>query len=248
MRNRFALLSTVLTAALVLLASPSESPGAKKDKSYLHPKFKSFDVRSIGLLPWMQRQQNPDAERILRPELAQGLAPTGYSFTDDTHLRTLARGVGAESLLVDATVQYAKDATIRPETLVEIGERVSVDAILAPFLDRWESETIAVEVRGYSRTDIAARLSLFSTKTGELLWNASIEASGQGPYNDPGAGNLSRTAPTAQGKPTTSLDPPSFEQVADQWSHRVTEVFPPRPKEKPKAEEDPSASVEKTGL
>ncbi len=231
MRHRIALIPSVSAAALLCFAFASEAPAAKKDKAYLHPQYESLGVGTIGLLPWLQRKYDSDAERIMRLELAQGLEPSGYRFTNDTALRTMSRSIGAESLLVSATDQYRKDGTIRAETLVELGKRVSVDAVLAPFLDRWERETIEVTVRGNSRTDIGTRLALYSTKTGELLWSTYVEESGEGPYNDPGTGGEVGTNPLAsQTGPAVSLEPPSFEDVADRWSKKLTKAFPPRPK------------------
>lgn len=235
MRARNALTVSALVAVLVTAAAIPGAQAAKKTKHYLHPKYESFGVRKIGILPWLERKQDLDAERIMRIELAQGLEPTGYSFTNAVVLRTMARSVGAESLFVACMDQFRDKGEIRAGTLQELGSRISVDAVLVAFLDRWEQEVVPITVRGNSRTEIGARLVLYSARTGELLWSEYLEMRGEGPYNDPSTGEIGTTPLQGRAGPTTGLEPPSYEEIADKWSQRLTQEFPPPPKPREEA-------------
>ena len=243
MRVRFALttaaLATVFTASLAI-------PGADAAKRYLHPKYKNMQIQTIGMLQWTERKQDVDAERIMRIEMAQAVANTGYTFTNPSAFRTLARSVGAESLFVSCMEQFRSGGEIQAETIRELGSRVTVDAILAGFIDRWEQERVPVTVRGSSRTEIGTRLALYSAKTGELLWSEYIEEMGEGPYNDPGTGQAVGSNPlSSRAGSATGLEPPSYEEIADKWSRKVTKQFPPPPKpskDAKKKQEAPKAS------
>jgi hypothetical protein len=225
---RFALTTAALAAGITAALA---IPGADAAKRYLHPKYKNMQIQTIGMLQWMERKQDVDAERIMRLELAQAVANTGYTFTNPSAFRTLARSVGAESLLVSCMDQYRSSGEIQAETIRELGSRVSVDAILAPFLDRWEQEQIPLTVRGNSRTEIGTRLALYSAKTGELLWAEYIDEMGEGPYNDPGTGQAIGSNPLSnRAGSATGLEAPSYEEIADKWSRKVAKQFPPPPK------------------
>lgn len=255
MRPRFALTPAALAAALaVVLGAAVAVPEVHAAKRFVHPKYASFQVRTIGMLQWMERKQDIDAERIMRLELAQGVQDLGYTFTNAAALRTMARSVGAESLLVDCMDQYRSKGEIRAETIQQLGGRLSVDAILAPFLDRWEQEQIPISVRGNSRTEIGARMSLYSARTGELLWSEYIEEMGEGPYNDPGTGQAIGSNPlSSRAGSATGLEPPSYEEIADKWSARLTKQFPPPPKpdksseKKSESKSEPATDADDSG-
>jgi len=247
---RYALIATVILLCGSLLLPVGEGH-AKKKSSGIIKDYDSYQVQSIGVMYWEMRKQDENAESIMGRELAQTLDPIKYQWKSDKTLQSLARSAGADSLLNLLAEQWRADLKMDPATLLAFGERVSVDALLASFIDVWERNVIEHYVRGSSVTEIAVIHSLYSTKTGKLLWRAEIEKEGQGPYNEPGRENtagVSGSGIRTTVRTTTALDPPEFDEVAKEVGDELSKRFPPPPKiekKAPEADEAEDSSEEK---
>jgi hypothetical protein len=246
----------VALAVLGLLAADA-SAGKPKSDGYLHPQYASFQVRSIGVLPLVtlaaitpQRRED-DPIQIVRSHVERALAPTGYRFMEESQLRAATRATGADSLLRALETSWRKSGVLDSTALKATGQARVVDAMLGVMVTTWERNTIAYDVVGQSITQIAVLLALYSTRTGELLWRDSFLEKGEGPYNNPdeGGSNVTGVASGALGtsaRTSTSLEPPSFDEVATKLEQRIQRGFPPPPKSAPKGA--PLGKAEPSGL
>jgi hypothetical protein len=250
----------ILSATLILLCGfllLSAPDGHAKKKSDLVEDYDSYQVQTIGVMVWQMRKNDDDARNIMSRELARVLDPIKYYWKSDRGLRSLARSAGADSLLNVLEEQWRSGVKMDPATLMAFGERVSVDALLASFIDVWERDIIEHYERGSSITEIGVIHALYSTKTGEQLWRTQIDKEGEGPYNEPGREStvgVSKTGIQTQVRSSTPLDPPEFEEVAEQVGDELKKRFPPPPKiekkeppaEKEAAEETSEESAKET--
>ena len=228
--RQFLLLLVLVAAGVAVL--PGADAVAKKKKAFLHPEYASFQVRSIAMLPWSTRGHDDGAVPIMKRVRSIALSKSGYRFMSETRFRGTARNVGGDSLYQALEKQWQKSSELEAGTLTALGKLVSVDAILASFIDKWERNVIDYNVRGNSRTEIAVRFSLYSMVTGDLLWTARLSEEGEGPYNDPSLGNVVGISPKAQSRVRTStpLDPPRFEEIAAKVQKQLKKHFPRPPK------------------
>jgi hypothetical protein len=236
---RYALIATLVLLCGSLLM-PATDGFAKKKGTDLIEDYDSHQVQTIGIMFWAMRKNDESAENIMRRELAQTLDPIEYYWKSDNALRSLSRTARADSLLNVLEEQWRVNLTMDPATVMAFGERVSVDALLASFIDVWERQVIEHYERGSSVTEIGVIHGLYSTKTGEQLWRTEIEKEGEGPYNEPGSGNtagVSGSGIRAQVRTTTALDPPEYEELAKEVGDELRKRFPPPPKIKEKAPE-----------
>lgn len=236
---RYALFATLVLFCGSLVVSPSEGL-AKKKGSELVKDYDSYQVQTIGIMFWAMRKKDEYALELMRRELARTLQPIKYQWKSDSALRSMAHSAGADSLLNALEEQWRADLELDPATLMAFGERVSVDALLASFIDVWEREVIEHYVRGSSVTEIGVIHALYSTKTGDQLWRTAIDKEGQGPYNEPGRENTSSVSGSgiqSQVQTSTPLDPPEFDEIAKQVGEELGKRFPPPPKIEKKAPE-----------
>lgn len=222
--------------ALALLAAFSSSAGAAKSSAdrYVHPHFADFQVRSIAVLPVAVRHQVDQASDIMGRQLERALAPVGYRWISTSMLRTslsTAEGSGE----IDALVERLRRTGALDTTSVRaFGAATSTDALLATMVTTWEREVIDMTQTGQSMTQIGLTAFLYSARTGELLWSRRFQVKGDGPYNNPSEGSnllgvsssgLSTAAPRA----STSLDPPSYEEMASKLAVQLRDAVPPPP-------------------
>jgi hypothetical protein len=244
---RYLRIALVLASIGVVALATGEGMAKKKD-TFLIEKYDSYQVQTIGVMAWQMRRYDENAEKIMGRELGQALGPVKYNYKSVSGLRTLARNVGADSLLAVLEGQWHSESVMDSATLKAFGKRVSVDALLASFIDVWEREIIDYSIRGNSFTEIEVKHALYSTVTGELLWSTRIKKEGEGPYNDPSVANISgvnRTGIQTQVRTTTALDPPEYEEVAKEVGAELRKQFPPPPKiETPKTDPEQTSTDE----
>lgn len=217
--------------AALLLASPPAAAAGTKQGEYLHPQFASYKVGTIAILPTIVLPSVNGAQETMGQALERNLAPLGYRWVNVTALRAAllaAKQPGA----IDAISERARKAA-PPDTaaLQTVGQTGIADAVLAPVVTTWERETIEVNISGQSMTQIAVTAYLYSTRTGELLWSRKFQVKGEGPYNNADGSDVvgvkSGGLDNSQMRTSTSLDPPTYEEIATKLAIQVREALPP---------------------
>jgi len=224
--------------ALVLLVALAPSAGAAKSSPtdrYVHPHFADFQVRSVAVLPVAVRHAADQASETMSRQLERGITSVGYRWISTSMLRT-SLGTPERSGEIDQLVERLRRTGALDTTSVRaFGAAAEVDAVLATLVTTWERETIDLTMTGQSMTQIGLQAYLYSAKSGELLWARRFLVKGEGPYNNPSEGsNLlgvsSSGLQTAAPRTTTSLDPPSYEEVAAKLAGQLRDALPPPPK------------------
>ena len=234
--RRAAVCAAALVACAVTLVFVANAPlAAKKPKAedrFLHPKYSDFGVRTIAVLTPATFKPDDDAVTIARRSVERAVRPTGYRFLSAENFLFAARSAGVEAAARSLDESWKKKGTLDSAALATVGRARIADAVLATQMTTWERYVVEYNVAGQSFTQVAATMSLYSTATGERLWAGSFSERGDGPYNNAGggesvigvqgAGGLNPTARTS-----TSLDPPTFEEVTAKLEPKIRQGFPP---------------------
>jgi len=221
---------------LVLLLTWNASPaaGSSKQIEYVHPQFTSYKVSRIAILPAIVLPSANGAGQTMGQALERNLAPLGYRWVGVSALRA-ALVAAQQPGAIDAISERVRKAA-PPDTaaLQSIGQTGIADAVLAPLVTTWERETIEVNMSGQSMTQIAMTAYLYSTRTGELLWSHKFQVKGEGPYNNADGSEVvgvkSGGLDNSQMRTSTSLDPPTYEEIATKLATQVRDALPAPPK------------------
>jgi hypothetical protein len=225
--------------ALAVLASGASAAKKSKTERFLHPNFTAYNVRSIGLIPVAilipvdHRQAEEEPADLVRRYVERAVRPSGYKFLDERTLQAAAKAGDAGESLAAMENSWHKSGELDTMALKALGAAKVADAVLATMITTWNRVTIDPSVTGQSITEVGLLLSLYSTRTGELLWRDTYLEKGEGPYNNPGntnvigvqGSNLGNTARTS-----TALDPPTYQEIVTRVSNKIGKTFPPAPK------------------
>ena len=223
----------LVVAALLLWSAPAVAAG-KKQSDYLHPAFASYKVGTIAILPTIVLPSASGAGETMGQALERNLASLGYRWVSVSGLRA-ALIAAKQPDAIDAISERARKSA-PPDTaaLQTVGQTGIADAVLAPVVTTWERQTIDVNVSGQSLTQIAMTAYLYSTRTGELLWSHQFQVKGEGPYNNADGSEVvgvkSGGLDNSQMRTSTSLDPPTYEEVATKLAIQVRAALPAPPK------------------
>jgi len=230
MRRSLPFLAATFLVALSLLAGDTVQAKAKSDR-YLISKFSEQGIGSIALLPVSMLSPEEGVPALVRRHLEHALAPTGYRFVSESTLRSSARDAGVTPALDALLTKWIKSGTLDSTSLRTLGGASAADAVLAAMVTTWEREVIAYNQTGSSKTQIGIQLSLYSTRTGALLWQDRFLEKGEGPYNNPADGGadvtgVTRTGLRSEARTSTSLDPPTYDEIATKLENKIQAAFP----------------------
>jgi hypothetical protein len=225
---------------LALIAGDAVA-ASKPTAQFVHPQYAQFQVKTVALLPTVVLPSVSGADGIMGQALERNLAALGYRWVSAPALRA-ALVAAKQPGVIDAVNERARKAA-PPDTaaLQAVGQTGVADAVLVSVVSMWERETIDITISGQSMTQIAMTGYLYSTRTGELLWSRKFQVKGEGPYNNADgstvvglkAGGLNNSDP----RTSTSLDPPTYEEIAAKLADQVRTALPapPAPPAKPAA-------------
>ena len=231
----------IVLGFLTLALIASDAVAGKQTTQYVHPQYAQFQVKTVALLPTVVLPSVSGAEQTMGQALERNLASLGYRWVSAAALRA-ALVAAKQPGLIDAVNERARKAA-PPDTaaLQAVGQTGIADAVLVSVVSMWERETIDITISGQSMTQIAMMGYLYSTRTGELLWSRKFQVKGEGPYNNADgstvvglkAGGLNNSDP----RTSTSLDPPTYEEIAAKLADQVRTALPapPTPPAKPAA-------------
>lgn len=218
--------------ALALIATDAVA-ASKPTAAYVHPQFAQFQIETIALLPTVILPSASGADQTMGQALERNLVPLGYRWVSASALRA-ALVAAKQPGVIDAVNERArKAAPADTAALQAVGQTGIADAVLVSVVSTWERETIDVTISGQSMTQIAMTGYLYSTRTGELLWSRKFQVKGEGPYNNADgstvvglkAGGLNNSDP----RTSTSLDPPTYEEIAAKLADQVRTALPAPP-------------------
>jgi hypothetical protein len=233
MRSR-ALLA--LSALLVLGAGPAfaadtKAPKPKKNQAYVAPDFASYGVVTIGLAPISSFDHVEENEKLFRQAVEPGFGNMdGYKFQASSYFMDAVRKGNVNDHF--AAIEKAALAGLPSDTadVDAVRLKTNVQAVLFSHLSTWQRLVVDPNTRGQSFTQVGAEFALVSLKDGAVLWHGAFQEKGDGPYNDPNAGEV--TERDATGNSTAKqaqLEPPSFREVLEKLIARARATIPPAP-------------------
>ena len=111
--------------------------------------------------------------------------------------------------------------------LARFGAAIGADAVLAADLTTWATEKLEWNVEGKSWSRVVCTLTIFETRTGEVLWKKTGDALLESAYYDPAGTGLGDQS----GVPSTEVvnrapDPPPVDEAARQAALRLAKALP----------------------
>ena len=226
-----------LLPALLAMTAASAGAASKQNDQYLNPQFASYKVATIAILPTIVLPSAHGADETMGQALERNLTPLGYRWVSVSALRAAlvaAKQPGAVDAISERVRKSAPADTAALQTVAQTG---IADAVLVPVVTTWEREMIEITMSGQSMTQIAMTAYLYSTRTGELLWSRKFQVKGEGPYNNADGSEVvgvkSGGLDNSQMRTSTSLDPPTYEEIAAKLAAQVRDALPAPPKAAP---------------
>jgi hypothetical protein len=218
-----------LMAALLALSAHAAA-AAKQSDQYVNPEFASYKVAAIAILPAVILPSVNGAAETMGKALEANLAPLGYRWVGVSALRAALVAADQPGAIDAISERARKGAAPDTAALQTVGRTGIADAVLCPVVSTWERETIDITMSGQSMTQIAMTAYVYSTKTGELLWSHKFQVKGEGPYNTPDGSEVvgvkSGGLDNGQVRTSTSLDPPTYEEIASKLAGQVRDALP----------------------
>jgi len=242
MKPRAALIRLVLGALLVLgpnvaRAAEIKPPKVKRNQAYVAPDFASYGVITIGMAPVSSFDQVAENEKLFRQAVESGFGNMdGYKFQAMSYFIDEVRKGGVTTQL--AAIEKAGLAGLPSDTAAvdAVALKTNVQAVLFSRLTTWQRLVVDPNTRGQSFTQVGAEFALVSLKDGVVLWRGSFQEKGDGPYNDPNAGEVTERDATGNSvAKQAQLEPPSFIEELEKLISRVSATLPkaPAPAAKP---------------
>jgi hypothetical protein len=227
----------LVIAALLAVSAHAASAAAKQSDQYVHPQFASYKVATIAILPAVILPSVNGAGETMGKALETNLAPLGYHWVSVSALRAALVAANQPGAIDAISERARKGAPPDTAALQTVGKTGIADAVLVPVVSTWERETIDVTIAGSSMTQIAMMGYLYSTRTGELLWSHKFQVKGEGVYNNADGSEVvgvkSGGIEGNQMRTSTSLDPPTYEEIASKLAGQVRDALPAPPKAAP---------------
>lgn len=239
----------VALVAAALAVAPSGVAGAadrkpdkpvklKKNTAWVVPDWEARGIRTIAIAPIRSVGRDPEAETLTRRHLENALAGRSYRYLGaGSIMETVKRGE-VEPAFVAAGDAFTAEAPIDTASARALGEKLQTDAFLFTNVTNWQRYVVDENTRGASFTQVAVDVVLYSLADGAIVWRGSFQEKGDGPYNEPQtrAGNTERDPGSNAFGRSSSLEPPTYEEVLDKLMARVAAALPkPAPAAKPAA-------------
>ncbi|MEP7029159.1 MAG: hypothetical protein ABI960_11225 [Candidatus Eisenbacteria bacterium] len=235
-RAALALFALVLLAAAPAVAADSKAPRLKKNQASIAPDFAAYRVVTIGMAPVTSIDHVEENEKLFRQAVESGFGPLDhYKFQASSYFIDAVRKAGMADVLAGIEKAAQDGAPIDTAAVAALRGKVALQAVLFSRLSTWQRLVVDPSTRGQSFTQVGADFALVSLKDGAVIWRGSFLEKGDGPYNDPGAGEV--TERDAGGNSTArraQLEPPSYREVLEKLLRRATAMLPPAAAPTPK--------------
>ena len=242
MKSRNSLVALALFSLLVLGTRPApaadvKAPKVKKNQAYVAPGFASYGVITVGMAPVSSFDHVEENEKLFRQAVESGFGTMdGYRFQSMSYFIDEVRKGGVINQL--AAIEKAGLAGLPSDTAAvdTVALKTNVQAVLFSRLSTWQRLVVDPNTRGQSFTQVGGDFALVSLKDGVVLWRGSFQEKGDGPYNDPSAGEATERDATGNSvAKQAQLEPPSFREVLEKLISRVSATLPkaPAPAAKP---------------
>ena len=230
----------LVTAVLLVAALPAAAHAAdkaakpakpKKNQAYVAPDFASYGVVTIGMAPVASIEHNEENEKLFRQAVENAFGNLeGYKLQGSSYFMDAVRKGGAADAL--AKIEKAGQDGIASDTAAVdlVAAKAPVQAVLFSRLTTWQRLVVDPNTRGQSFTQVGGDFALVSLKDGAVLWRGSFLEKGDGPYNDPNAGEVTERDPSGNSTAKQAqLEPPSFREVLEKLGNRVVATLPKAP-------------------
>ena len=224
----------VLTALGLAGVSAAAKGPHTVDNIWAHPRYASFNVQSIAMLPPESFERDFDAERQVQGQSGRALVGSGYRWVSSLTSREILRASpGGDSLLKVVNTRVLADGRIDSLTAGVLCRRLRTSAVMSVRVDQWTQVSIEPGQSGKPWTTVQLHASLVDA-TGALLWSASGSETVEGLQYDPAQADAehSGTAGTRESGlhgSTAAGAPPPYSDVLDRLLSRWAKQFPARP-------------------
>jgi hypothetical protein len=221
----------LLVPAASSAADVKAAAKVKKNQAWVAPDFAAYGITTIGMAPVSSIDHVEENERLFKGAIETGFGTLeGYKLQGTSWFLDGVRKAGATAQL--AALEKTALAGMPSDTAVveALKGKVHVDAILFSRLSTWTRQVVDVNTRGQSFTQVGGDFALVSMKDGAVVWRGSFLEKGDGPYNDPNAGEVTERDATGQSTAKAAqLEPPSYREVLEKLSNRVRATLPKLP-------------------
>ncbi len=222
-----ALVAWALALASVALAAPKKPKSV--DQVWTRPDFASFGVTGIAMLPVSTFDSSAEAELMVAQAVGATFNTSGHRWLSAPTVREVVRGDPAgEELLKSARAGLLKSPRVDSLLAPQLCARLRVNGLLAVRVDLWERRQMEWNEAGRPSTTVRVSAALVDS-LGHLLWTATGNETGEGPYHDPSAGVLGVSGTALGLQPLTNQGgAPSFAEVLTRLFTRLATEFPSR--------------------
>jgi hypothetical protein len=224
--------------ALAALAAAGVAAAAKGprtvDNIWVHPRYPSFDVRSIAMLPPASFERDFDAERQVQGQSGRALVGSGYRWVSSLTTREIVRAsASGDSLLKAVNARVLADGRVDSLTAGLLCRMVRTDAVMSVRVDQWTQVAIEPGQSGKPWTTVQLHAALVDS-TGSLLWSASGSETVEGLQYDPAQADAEHSGSAGTRESglhgsTAAGAPPPYSDVLDRLLTRWAKQFPARP-------------------
>jgi hypothetical protein len=224
--------------ALAALALAGAAAAAKKphtvDNIWVHPRFASFSVQSIAMLPPASFDRDFEAERQVQGQSGRALVGSGYRWVSSLTTREMLRvSAGGDSLLKAVTARVLADGRVDSLTARVLCRMFRTNAVMSVRVDEWTQIAIEPDQSGKPSTTIQLHAALVDS-TGSLLWSASGGETVEGLQHDPAQADAEHsgtagTRETGLHGSTLAGAPPPYTDVLERLLTRWAKEFPAKP-------------------
>ena len=222
-------------AALALAGVAVAAKGPRTlDIIWFHPRFASFKVQSIAMLPPASFERDFDAERQVQGQSGRSLVGSGYRWVSASTAREMLRALaGGDSLLKAVSARVLADGRVDSLTAGYLCRMLRTNAVMSVRVDEWTQLAIEPGQSGRPWTTIQLRAALVDS-TGSLLWSASGGETVEGLQYDPAQADAEHSGSAGTRESglhgsTSAGAPPPYSDVLDRLLTRWAKQFPARP-------------------
>jgi len=149
---------------LLLLLAAAVTGCAAGATSYVHPEVDFGRIHRCAVLPFANLSSDANAgARLQSVFISELLTRKGMAIVEPGEVLAAARDL-----------RLGDDQTPTPEQYVQLGKRISADAVFAGTIQEYGAESL-----GHDRTYmVTADFTLTETETGALIWKAQVHETG----------------------------------------------------------------------
>ena len=198
----------ILVGAVGVHAAFAKDKNKIPDLIWVHPAFDSLGIQSVVLLPSASFDKNHRSENLIESLFAQALQPSGYRWVTPRVARDAIRSAFGDSGVAALSQGILAQGRVDSVVARRLCRTLRTGALMSLRLDQCEQVQVDWNQSGKPSTTVKLKAALVDS-TGRLVWSASGNETGEGPYHEADAAmmgvkgsGLTTTPSTAEGGAT----------------------------------------------